>query len=299
MAAIVPTPTPAPGANTGAPFELDHAGATLAGLRWGAAPRDRVDADSEPRRVLLIVHGLGEHIGRYGHLADYFARAGYVVYGVDHQGHGRSAGARGCIASWDSLVAELNTLRGHAEQCEGQAVSTYLWAHSLGGLIALDYLAHRPEAATLAGAVVTAPPLRVVDEPPAAVRALAPYLARLAPNLTQGNGIDARDLSRDPGVVSLYTVDPLNHDRVSMRLGAGLLAAQTRLAGRVTIPVPTLLLHGGEDAICDVAGSRRFAAGAHGPVEFRVFDGLRHEIHNEPEQAEVFAFAKTWLDARA
>ena len=275
---------------TATDVKLDHAGLALHAIHW--APT----AESNGR-ALLFVHGLGEHAGRYSNVAAYFTSHGYHCFGFDHQGHGRSDGARGTIRSYEDVVAEINTARAALAGYVAIDTQVYLWGHSMGGAFTLSYLTTRPEAAGLAGAIVTAPPLQLGDPPGPFVVAAGRALGRALPNLTKNNELDPNDISRDPGVVSAYIADPLNHDRISLRLGAGLLTAGEDLLARpYALPVPTLLMHGSLDRIAHVDGSRAFANAATGDVTFRVWDGLSHELHNEPEQAEVFAFAKTWIE---
>lgn len=249
-------------------------------------------------RVLLIQHGLSEHAGRYAHVARAFAAEGYEVFLWDHQGHGRSSGKRGTITGWPAFTAEVNSVRAEAERRLGTAHEVCLWGHSMGALALLYYLRHNPAAAGVRAAVATAPPLRLSFSPSPAIVRVAGLLAAVAPDLTKANEIDPRTLSRDPAVVSLYLVDPLVHDRVSMRLGASLLAeADALLRGAVELPCPLLLMHGDADGVCHVDGSRAFAARATAgaPVTFRVWPGLYHELHNEPEQREVLALARDFL----
>ena len=286
---------------TATEFKLSHLGLALHAYHWSAsAPSNG--------KVIGIVHGLGEHGGRYTNVASYFTALGYEVFAFDHQGHGQSEGAKGTIQSWDSFVSEINTFRSAIEGALDAPHELILWGHSLGALIVLDYLVTRPEAETLAAAVVTSPPLKLGSPPPKLLIRLASLAASLAPNLTKSNELNAEDLSHDAEVVKNYVVDPLNHDRVSMLLGYEMLEVGKQLlspSGRsagllakpIAIPVPMLLMHGDADRICDIAGSRQFAKAALGKVDLHEWPGLFHETHNEPSQSDVFAYAKTWLDA--
>ena len=273
-------------------FPFDHAGLELRGYHWPAGEQ----ADAE-RGVLAIVHGLGEHAGRYAHCAEHFNAAGYEVFAFDQEGHGRSAGKRGAIRSWPLTVASVNSFLAAVRlQLEVPAVPVSLWGHSMGALLALDYLDTRPEAEQLRAAVVTAPPLALAFEPsPVLVRA-AGLLAKALPNVTKANDLDARDLSRDAGVVSLYSVDPLVHRRVSMRLGEALLSRGRALLRRgYHARVPLLLMHGTRDAVTSAAGSARFAEISTGPVTYRPWEGFFHELHNEPERREVLDAMSAFL----
>jgi len=272
-------------------FRLSHLGLTLQAYHWPASITSN-------GKAIGIVHGLGEHGGRYANVAAYFNAQGYEVFAFDHQGHGRSDGPKGTIQSWESFVAEINTFRAAIEGALNAPHQLILWGHSLGALIVLDYLVSRREASTLHGAVVTSPPLKLGNPPPALLRNLASFAAKLAPTLTKSNELKATDLSHDQRVVDTYVSDPNNHDRVSMLLGYEMLSVAKRLLSESqNIPIPMLLMHGDADRICDVAGSHQFAKSAIGDVHLHTWPGLFHETHNEPSQLDVFAYAKTWLDA--
>jgi len=271
-------------------FRLSHAGLSLHAYHWPAIAPSK-------RKAIGIIHGLGEHGGRYANVAAYFCAQGYEVFAFDHQGHGQSEGAKGTIESWESFVSEINTFRSAIEGALDSPHELILWGHSMGALVLLDYLVSRPEASTLHGAVVTSPPLKLGNPPPALLRNLASIAASLVPTLTKSNELDASDLSHDEEVVRLYKSDPHNHDRVSMLLGYEMLEAPKRLlAAPQAIPVPMLLMHGDADQICDVAGTQEFAKAAKGEVHLQIWPGLFHETHNEPSQLDVFAYAKTWIE---
>ena len=282
-------------------FVTEHLEHTLHTIYFAPSPGAPATAGVRPEpRTLLIQHGLGEHSGRFAHVAEYFAAEGYHVFAWDHQGHGRSSGKRGVVSSWQALSSEVNSVRAEVERRLGRT-QTYLWGHSMGGLLALHYLHTNPAAATLRAAVVTAPALALSFEPSPLLVRSARLLSSLAPNVTKDNEIDIDDLSRERGVVSLFGVDPLTHTRVSMRLGTALLhEPRALLEGNVELPCPVLIMHGEADGVCHVDGSRKFAARATGgaPVTLRVWPELYHEIHNEPERAEVLATARDWLAER-
>lgn len=272
-------------------FRVDHLGRGLHASHY------RPSADLG--RVLYISHGLGEHSGRYEHVAQYFADAGYDVVTWDHQGHGRSSGKRGTIVDWREFVGEMNSIRAAAEATFAAGKATYMWGHSLGGLSLLYYLAHNAAAQSLTAAVVTSPWLELAFEPTPFIVTASAVMSSLAPNLTKSNELQPEWLSRDPGVVSLYRVDPLNHDRISMRLGASALHQSAKLlAAPIDVAVPLLLMHGDADRICHVRGSQRLIARAtrDSDITFRVWPGLYHELHNEPEKAQVLAYAREWLE---
>jgi alpha-beta hydrolase superfamily lysophospholipase len=252
--------------------------------------------------TIVLVHGLGEHIGRYPHVGTFFNAQGWRVVGFDQRGHGTSGGAHGRLAAADDLPADLSRVidRVRAEH-PGPLV---LVGHSLGGLVAARFVAETV-AADRAPAVWARPVDALILSSPVLDTVMTPVqkmllavLGSLAPNLPIGNGIDPAGISRDPAVVSAYRADPLVHDRVTARLVRFIVdegAFVRRVAPRWN--VPTLLIYSGSDRLVASAGSAAFASAApKGVVTARAFSPLFHEIFNEPERAEVFAAVAGWLD---
>ncbi|MFK8054760.1 MAG: lysophospholipase [Saprospiraceae bacterium] len=270
-------------------FSLSHRELSLHTYHWSATANPN-------GKAIGIIHGLGEHAGRYSNVASYFCSQGYEVFAFDHQGHGQSDGAKGTIQSWESFVSQIDTFRKAIEGALDTPHDLLLWGHSMGGLVLLDYLSTRKEASTLYGAVVTSPPLKLASPPPKILTSLASVISSLAPTLTKSNELNASDLSHDQVVVETYKTDPNNHDRVSMLLGYELLDTPKRLLAKSqSMPVPVLFMHGDADRICDVAGTNQFVKEVTGDVQLKIWPGLFHETHNEPEQLDVFAYAKTWI----
>ena len=243
----------------------------------------------DPWAALLLVHGLGEHSGRYEHVGDRFAAAGLETFAYDHRGNGRSAGRRGDIDRWsryhDDMGERLAAVR---QAAHGRPVIVY--AHSMGGLIAAGYLLSdrpRPDAT-----VLSAPGL---DSTLARWKvALAPVLGRILPTLTVPNGVRAETLSRDPEVGRRLAADPSNERASTARFGAEAIREQQRVrAAADRIGGPTLVIHGLDDGLVPPAASEAFA-GAPG-VERRTYPGLRHELHNEPEWRDVLDDVVAWL----
>lgn len=262
-----------------------------------------------PRAMVLMVHGLGEHAGRYGHVAEQLLDWGFAVRAYDQRGHGHSSGERGCLPHDATLLEDLadvvEATRLHCELSSQQADATLpliLLGHSLGGLVASRFVALH--MSPVEGLVLSSPALDAGLSGPQ--KLLLTMMPRLAPNLCVGNGLDARYLSHDERVVSDYLADPRVHDRISPRLGKFIAGAgPATLAAAAHWRTPTLLMYAGDDRLVNPAGSRAFADAAAGSpavragtVTSKCFDGLYHELFNETGAAQVFETLKAWLDAR-
>jgi len=262
------------------------------------ARRDWPSADA--RGTIVIVHGLGEHIGRYAHVAARLNASRWSVVGYDQRGHGESPGERGRISAHDDLLGDLAAVIDEVRAEAGGPL--VLLGHSLGGLVAARFVAGALESPPpswqrdVDALVLSSPALSIGMT--AAKRALLGTLEALTPNLGIGNGLDATGISRDAAVVAAYRADPLVHDRIAPRLVRFLAdAGPAVLALAPRWRVPTLLLYAGSDRLVVPAGSAAFAAAAPAAVvTARPFASLFHEIFNEPEQDEVLGVLTAWLD---
>lgn len=247
-----------------------------------------------PRATVLIVHGLGEHVGRYEHVARWLTERGYAVVGYDHRGHGASEGARGGLQRPLDLVADLASVVD-AVRSRGAAPLALL-GHSMGGLVAARFVADavRPVEALVLSSPALDPGLSAFN------RALLAVSHALAPGVAVPNGLDVNGISRDPAVVEAYRSDPLVHDRVTPRLVRFIVDAGRFVLERASgWNVPTLLMWAGQDRLVAPAGSARFAraAPAHA-VHSHCFEHMYHEILNEPDREQVFRVLEPWLSAR-
>ncbi len=246
-----------------------------------------------PRAVLAMVHGLGEHSGRYDNLANTLVPRGYALYGFDLRGHGRSPGPRGHVASWqqvrDDVSSFLETVR--AQQPE---IPLFLFGHSLGGLIALNFALHEPDG--LQGVIVSAPGLDSSGLSPVML-ALARLLSRVAPKLALSSGLDAAGISRDAEVVRAYQRDPLVHDKGTPRLATEALAAvRWTLDHAAEWTLPLLLYYGTADPIVPPANSRLFFERVPFPDKTLIeYEGSFHEPHNDLDHARVLDDLERWL----
>jgi len=247
--------------------------------------------------TVQIVHGLGEHMGRYAGVAAALNAAGWHVVGHDHRGHGRSEGAHGAVPPGPGLLGDLAQVMDHLRG-PGRHV---LLGHSMGGLVAARFVAEALRAAPapwsrpVDGLVLSSPALDAGLGP--VQKLLLAVLGPLAPDLRVNNGLKSEWVSRDPELVRRYDADPLVHDRITPRLvrfivDNGAFVLQQAHAWRV----PTLLLWAGADRCVSPAGSAAFAAAAPaGVVQATPFAELYHEIFNEPERAQVLAQLVRWL----
>lgn len=269
----------------------------------------RLHHAEDPRALLVLVHGFGEHSGRYGRMVRFLTDRGVVVVTYDLRGHGTAPGPRAKVAVAEHVRDNLAVRDAVLEWCrsvDGRATESLprlLMGHSMGGLIAAESALRRPW--DLAGLVLSSPGFVVGEDTPAALRALAPVIARVLPWLPVEK-LDARDISRVPEYVRDYESDPLVHHSGVPALSAGtLLAGGQRLLARAgALRTPTLILNGSADTITSPTGSRRFAtiAGAdHDPrpeITYREVEGGRHELFNDLCAAEAYAELGEWLDAR-
>ena len=245
------------------------------------------------KAVIIMVHGLGEHIQRYYHWADLFRKEGIGFAGVDLPGHGRSDGKRGNIKNYEILTEMIDILFKTASRTF-PGIPVFLYGHSLGGGIVLDYILRKNPK--IKGAIITSPWLRLSFEPPKIKLFMASFLKYLLPSLIQQSGLDSIQLSHNEEVVEKYNNDPLVHFKISVSLFYGAInAAKYILSHASELRIPTLLLHGSDDQICSPDGSREFASKSD-KVELKIWDGGYHELHNEPDNQEVFYYIIKWIN---
>lgn len=256
----------------------------------------RLPAPGPARAVVVLVHGLGEHAGRYHALAERLHGWGFAVWAHDHHGHGASSGARGGLPSELRLVDDLALVIDDA-RAANPGLPLVLLGHSLGGLVAASLVARgvRPVDGLVLSSPGFDPGLNGFQ------KLLLAVLPRIAPNLRVGNGLDDNFLSHDRAVVQAYRDDPLTHDRIGSQLARFLAyEGETVLRAAPRWPVPTLLLYAGDDRLVKPAASRAFAqaAVASGQVEAHGFETLYHELFNELEAQPVFDALERWLERR-
>ena len=253
--------------------------------------------DDKPLGTVILVHGLGEHAGRYGELAAHLHQWGFAVRAYDQQGHGQSEGPRGDLLRSGSLQADLCCVIDDTRQRPAlMDMPLILLGHSMGGLVVARTLAEgmRPVDA----AVLSSPALGAF--PNFLQKMLLATLPRVVPHLCVDNGLQADLVSRDPDVVKAYQADPLVHRRISAGLAAWILEnGEKTLHDASKWVVPTWLMYAGQDKLVNAQAAADFAhAAPHAMVQAQCFEAMFHEIFNDPDRAQVFAALKAWLLAR-
>src|SRR5512133_696942 len=250
------------------------------------------NADS-PRAAILMIHGLGEHAGRYNAWADRFNEAGIIFRAFDLPGHGLSGGKRGTMPEFGRVFSIIeNLIEGLKNDFPG--VPVFLYGHSLGGGLLLNMLINRKPG--VAGAIVTSPWVRLAVTPSPFKVWLAGVFGKIMPGMTQRSGLKTADLSHDTDVVASYRNDPLVHGFISAGLFASMTeAAEETLRRAPEINIPILLTHGRDDRITSPSGTVE-VAGAVASATLKLWDGAWHEVHNDRLKDEHFEFICEWID---
>ena len=265
-------------------------GLTLLGRIWQTP-------SPKPKGVVNLVHGLGEHSGRYADVAKMMNQAGYHFAGFDLRGHGLSEGKRGHSPGFDYLLDDVSIFLDQSRLIIGDPCPQFLYGHSLGGCIVINYGLRR--SPTLAGVIATAPPLRLSFAPPKIKLSFGKIMSALFPSLVMRNELEQEALSRDKAIVKAYQDDVLVHDRISARLAIDLIeGGQYGLDHAGDWGIPLLLMHGTGDRISASDASEEFAQKAGEKVFLELWEDYYHEIHNDLGQEKVLQKMIDWLDVQ-
>ncbi len=250
--------------------------------------------EGEAKAVLFIVHGLGEHSGRYMNVVNHFVPLGYAVYGFDHVGHGKSDGGREEIQRFEDYTDPLTTYYNMVKGWQaGKPI--FILGHSLGGLIATYYLLDNPEK--FKGAIISAPAIKISESISSMTITMSKILSKIAPKAGV-LALDVSGISRDPEVVKAYVNDPMVfHGKTPARLAAEMLRAMLRVKAEVSrIALPFITVQGSQDKLVDPGGAQMLYNGASSQDKtIKIYDGFYHEVFNEPEREVVLKDVETWL----
>ncbi len=279
---------------------MDYAEGTLIGKRSFRLVYRAWLPEGEPKAVAVVVHGYGEHMGRYAHVVEALVQRDYAVYGIDHRGHGGSQGVRAHVERFDNFVEDLHLLVGKAKDAH-HGLPVFMIGHSMGGLIATRYaLRHQEE---LVGLVLSGAALHIGDEVSPLLKKLSALISTLAPRIpiVPWAAGDESLLSRDPAVDEAVRADELCFKgKIRARMGHELLKAANDARARLAeLTLPLLIMHGTADRITNPQGSLQLYEEARSTDKtLKLWQDCRHEIFNELDKAEVIAFAADWLDER-
>jgi alpha-beta hydrolase superfamily lysophospholipase len=249
---------------------------------------------NEARGGVVIMHGLGEHCGRYRHLARFLNDAGWSVRTYDHRGHGRSSGGRGDVRTEGDILSDGKAIIDAFSQRLG--APPFLLGHSMGGLFAADFAL--AALSPLRGLILSSPALAV---PMTAVQTmLLKVMHTVAPHMGVPNGLQPKFLSHDETVVDAYLRDPLVHGKISATLLSAMLRAVNRCSDLAsTLSIPALMLVAGDDHLVNAEGSKRFFSKlTPGRAEFNWYEHSYHEVFNEPDRDRPLADLRNWLAAQ-
>ena len=252
--------------------------------------------DKKPKAVVVLVHGHGEHIGRYAHVGEAFTKAGYVLTAFDLRGHGRSGGPRGHTPTYEALMDDIADFLAMVVK-RFPKLPVFLYGHSTGGNLVLNFtLRHKPK---VAGVIATDPWLKLAFDIPAGRLILVRIMDKVAPGFTQNSGLETAAISRDPKIVKAYINDPLVHEKITARFFMSIYESGLwAIEHAPEFPVPLLMMHGTGDRLTSGQANHEFAMRAGKKATWRAWDGWYHEIHNEPDKAKVLIAMISWMDQR-
>lgn len=266
-------------------------GMNLSGYIW--------EAKENPKAIINLVHGFGEYMQRYDHWAKRFAERGFQVHAIDYRGHGKSDGRRGHIHSFNDYLNDIDVLVKESKKLHPE-LPQFIYGHSLGGNIVTNYILKREN--NFKGAVISSPWYKLSFDPSALILVLAKIMNKVYPKFTQNSNLDVKALSHDKEVVEDYLKDPMVHEKISARMYFEIYkAGHWVLENTEMINLPILIQHGNNDNITSCKASKEFynkAKSLNKEIEYKEWEGMYHELHNELKNDEVFDVVSNWLEKR-
>lgn len=249
--------------------------------------------ENSPKTIVVLVHGFGEHCMRYSPYIKLFTDNEIAFIGYDHVGHGQSGGKRGIIFSYEQLLDDVDLCLKKAEELFPE-IPKFIYGHSMGGNIALNFLLKRKPKVN--GAIISSPWLRLTKPPGIIVEKLVTFLSLIVPNITIKSGLDNNDMSSDSNEVELYEKDELNHGRISFRLFSEITKNGKRAMKLVeNLNIPTKLIHGNADQVTSFKASEQTSQKSK-EIEFEKWEGGYHELHNEVFRKDVAISLIKWIE---
>jgi len=252
--------------------------------------------EEKPKALLCLIHGFGEHINRYQHLAAYFGKQQIGLIGFDLIGHGKSDGKRGVVRNYETFMQHISEFLLLVE-AKFKDVPLFLYGHSMGGnLVATFSINYQPK---LQGIIITSPWIQLAKQPPKIQVMMAEIIGSIFPNFTTPAKLNVADLSHDPTVGEKYLADPLVHNRMSGAMFVAIAdAGEKVLKSASELPTPLLLMHGSADGITSATASENMAK-KNKEIDFVLWENLRHELHNEIEKEKVLGKILSWVEEKS
>ncbi|WBX70913.1 alpha/beta hydrolase [Tenacibaculum retecalamus] len=265
-------------------FNFDYHKTTFFGQFW---------QPETVKAVVVIIHGMGEHSGRYQHVAKKLTDNNFGVIAFDHFGHGKTTGKRGHNPGFDTVLESISKLIIKAKEVFGDK-PIFLYGHSMGGNAVINYTLRKEN--DLTGIIATSPMLKLAFDPPAWKLSLGKMMQKIAPSITLGNELDANDVSRDKTEVAKYINDPLVHDKISPNFSLSFIdSGEWAIENASTLKKPMLLLHGTGDKIIDYKGTEAFA-NATKKASLKLYEGGYHELQHDLCKEEMMQDIVNWLN---
>lgn len=251
-------------------------------------------AENDQKKLIILIHGLGEHSSRYDHWANLFNEKGYSFISMDLHGHGKSEGKRGHIKSLDVLMDDIDLIFKKSDELF-PGYKKILYGHSMGGTLVLNHIIRRNRPVD--AVIVTSPWLKLYNEPSAFLISFTGILKKIMPALAISNQLKAEQISHDPEIVRDYERDPLNHDRITLKMFHEIYQAGYHALRNVyKINSPFLIMHGASDTITSPKASEDYVLNTNKHTSLKIWANQYHELHNEFIKVDVFNHIISWLE---